>query len=602
MATESTDWAKATPRPPPDTSFGAPSPASTPPPDSRVGRPGGPAARRIRRASRIGRTLSVLSGLLPFVIAFLRDRRRWVLFGAPTQRSLEDHRHRADRLSAKVASLGPTFIKLTQLLSARADIIPEPYLSAIGRLQDQVPADPPEDIILVIERELGTSVDSAFQEFDRDPVAAASLGQVHRARVDGREVVVKVLRPEVEHLVALDLDVSFRFLFWLNVLFPNHHVRALTGVVREFSHKVAQEMDFRMEAEHLAHFRETFRAERRVRVPHVLDRFTRRRVLVMERVSGTKVDRLHELIGSGRLSFTRMMETLTGVYLRMMMVDGFLHADPHPGNILVQEDGTIVLLDWGMVEQVPRWTRDHILGIALAVGREDLDGMISGMYHLGMISPEVSRGEIREAATEIMRVLDRFRTTNRGRIQEVVMRIFDTFYTWPLILPQELVYFFRAAALIEGIGFRYDPNFDGLTFMRGVVRQHRAELMRTTGREPVAVARNVLEEAQSTLRSLRDLVTRAEREELRVRMHPRDLALHERFLHLQARRVLLSIFATATALISSILYLALGNEWLLVAGLVLSLILFVLVFFIPAHLLENPLRHARGVRPQARDR
>jgi predicted unusual protein kinase regulating ubiquinone biosynthesis (AarF/ABC1/UbiB family) len=224
------------------------------------------------------------------------------------------------------------------------------------------------------------------------------------------------------------------------------------------------------------------------------------------------------------------------------------------------------------------------------------------MYHLGMISPEVSRGEIREAATEIMAVLGRFRTTNRGRIQEMVLQIFDTFYTWPLMLPQELVYFLRAAVLLEGIGFRYDPNFDGLTFMRGLVRQHRAELMRTTGREPVAVARSFLEEAQTTLRALRDLVTRAEREELRVRMHPRDLAVHERFLHLQARRVLLSIFATAAALISTILYIAISNEWLLVAGLVLSLILFVLVFFIPAHLLENPLRHARGIRPHDRER
>ena len=546
--------------------------------------------------------MTVFLGLAPFVMAFLRDRRRWLLFGAPARRSREDHQRRADRLTSTVASLGPTFIKLAQLFSARADIFPEPYLFSIGRLQDQVPADLPQDIIRVVEQELGIPVDAAFQEFDRTPVAAASLGQVHRARLDGREVVVKVLRPGVEQLIALDLDVSFRILFWLNVLFPNHHVRALTGVVREFSHKVRQEMDFRMEAEHMARFRQTFRTEPRVRVPDVLESFTRRRVLVMERVAGTKVDRLHPLFEAGQLSFHHVMETLTGLYLRMMMIDGFLHADPHPGNILVQDDGTIVLLDWGMVEQVPRWTRDQILAIALAVGREDLDGMISGMYQLGMISPEVSRSEIREAATEILAVLERFRTTNRGRIQEMVMQIFDTFYTWPLILPQELVYFLRAAALLEGIGFRYDPDFEGLSFMRRVVRQHKAEILRTTGREPIAVARNLLDEAQTTLRSLRDLVTRAEREELRVRMHPRDLAVHERFLHLQARRVLLSIFATATALITSILYIALSSEWLLGAGLTLSLILFVLVFFIPAHLLENPLRHARGIRPHERER
>ena len=568
------------------------------PSDARVG----PPARRVRGSGRLGRSLVVVVRLLPFVTSFLRDRRRWVLFGGPAQRSADHHKRRAERLTATLASLGPTFIKLAQLLSARADIFPEPYLSAIGRLQDQAPPDPPGDILRVLENELSLAVEDAFQEFDRSPMAAASLGQVHRARVDGQEVVVKVLRPGVEELVALDLDISFRVLFWMNILFPNHHVRALTNVVREFSHKVKEEMDFRMEAAHMNRFGETFRADRRVRVPAVLECFTGRRVLVMELVQGTKVDRLHPLFESGRLSFHQVMETLNGLYLRMMMVDGFLHADPHPGNILVQDDGTIVLLDWGMVEHVPRWIREQILNVALAVGREDLDGMINGMYQLGMINPEVSRGEIREAATEIMEVLEQFRTTNRGRIQEIVLQIFDTFYTWPLMLPRELVYFLRAAALLEGIGFRYDPNFDGLSFVRGLVRAHRAEIMRATGREPVAVAKSVLGEAQATLRSLRDVVGRAEREELRVRMHPRDLALHERFLHLQARRVLLSIFATATALISSILYIAISNEWLLAAGLTLSLILFVLVFFIPAHLLENPLRHARGIRVHERER
>src|SRR5690606_24929061 len=155
--------------------------------------------------------------------------------------------------------------------------------------------------------------------------------------------------------------ISFRLLFWLNVLFPNHHVRALTNVVREFSHKVREEMDFRLEAEHMLRFQRTFRSERRVRTPDVFERYVRRRVLVMEYCRGTKIDRLHPLFASGRLTFQEVMETLTGMYLRMMMVDGFLHADPHPGNILVQDDGTILLLDWGMVVEVPRWTRESIL-------------------------------------------------------------------------------------------------------------------------------------------------------------------------------------------------------------------------------------------------
>ncbi len=546
---------------------------------------------------RLSRSYRVVTRLLPLVVGFLRDRRRWILVGRPARRSPEHHLRRAKRMADSLGRLGPTFIKLAQLLSARADIFPEPYLTEIRKLQDQVEANPTEDIVKVVEGELGKPVREVFESFEAEPIAAASLGQVHTARLGGREVVVKVLRPGVEELVATDLDISFRLLFWLNILFPNHHVRALTGVVREFSAKVREEMDFRREAENMRHFRETYRSEFGVRIPEVMEDYTRRRVLVMERLRGTKIDQLQEAFQSGRLSFRTTMESLTGLYLRMMMVDGFLHADPHPGNLLVQDDGTLVLLDWGMVVEIPRWTRESILNVALSVAREDLDGITSGMYKLGMISPEVSRGEIREAALEIMRIVDRAQTTSQERLQELVQELFDTFYTWPLILPQELVYFFRAGVLLEGIGFRYDPNFNGLHFMRGVIRRYRGDILRTTGKEPAQLAKSLVDEAQTTLRSLRELVSRAEREELRVRVHPQDTQGQERFLLLQARRILLSVFATATALITSILFISIRSYWLLAVGLMSSLIMFVLVFFLPSHLLENPLRHARGIRP-----
>jgi predicted unusual protein kinase regulating ubiquinone biosynthesis (AarF/ABC1/UbiB family) len=418
--------------------------------------------------------------------------------------------------------------------------------------------------------------------------------------VEGREVVVKVLRPGVEEEVALDLDISFRFLFWLNILFPNHHVRALTNVVREFSVRVREEMDFYQEAENLTSFGKTFGGERGIKVPEVLEAFTRRRVLVMEYCPGTKVDSLQERFERGELDFPGFMRNLTGVYLRMMMVDGFLHADPHPGNIVVQESGRIVLLDWGMVLRVPRWTREAILNLSLAVERENLDGTINGMYQLGMISPEVSRGEIREAAIEIMKIVERARGSSRERIQEIVQQIYDTFYTWPLLLPQELVYFFRIAVLLEGIGYRYDPGFDGLGLVRKVVGDFRPEILKTVGREPVSMARDMLMEVQTTLRTVREILVRAQREELRVRLHPRDVQSQERALLLQTRRVLLSIFATGTALITAILFLSVRSYWMLAVGFLASLFLFVLVFLIPTHLLENPLRHARGIRPDDR--
>ena len=546
--------------------------------------------------SRLGRSFKVVRTLSPFVVAFLRDRRRWVALGGPRTLSAEQHAVRARRLVDAIAGLGPTFIKLAQVFSARADILPEPYLSEVSRLQDAVPPVPVEGIERILEEELEMTIAAAFTSFDREPLASASLGQVHRARVGEEEVAVKVIRPGVEELIALDLDISFRILFFLNVLFPNHHIRAVTVVFREFERRIAEELDLREEAGHTEHFRLLFAEDPRVRAPRVLEQFSRRRVLVTEFVHGTKVDRLRGEFDAGRLSFASLMDTLLETYLRMMVVDGHLHADPHPGNILVQSDGTVVFLDFGMVVRVERTTRDRILRIALSAAREDPDGIINGMYELGMIDPEISRAEIREAAIRIMEILQTARKLGHRRVQEMVQEILDTFYAWPLVLPQELVYFFRATALLEGIALRYDPAFNGLNAAKPVIDRLKGEILMGPGREPVAAARDALGQAEHALRALYDLVGRAEREELRLRAHPRDVLQYERFAGLMVRRILLGLFASVMAVVSTLIFVAVGSWAILAVGNLLALALFLIVLVIPKHLLENPLRRARDVR------
>ncbi|MGH7501254.1 MAG: ABC1 kinase family protein [Longimicrobiales bacterium] len=546
--------------------------------------------------NRWRRGFAILSRLTPFIFAFVRDRRRWLLFGGPALRSPQQHERRAQRLTETIAELGPTFIKLAQVFGARADILPEPYLSNISRLQDQVPPDPFESIERVLIEELGQPPREVFASFETEPVAAASLGQVYRARIDGQPVAVKVLRPDVEALVAADLDISFRLLFLLNVLFRNHHVNALSNVVREFGVRVREEMDFRLEAANIERFHRHFEQDRRVRAPRVHDTFTRRRVLVMEWVDGERIDRLTERFANGSLDFGELMRSLIETYLRMMLVDGFLHADPHPGNILVAPDGTLVFLDWGMVVQLDRSARDAILRTALAAGRNDLDGMINGMYALGMIDPVISRAEIRDAAVEILSIVERVRELSARRVQEMVQEIMDTFYTWPLMLPRELVYFFRAAALLEGIGYRYDEAFNGLEVARSVIRRMRNELLQATARAPREIALGVMDEVRTGFAAVRDVLARAEREEFRVRIHPRDVNHAERFVQLQVRRILLGVFALTIALITAITFLAVRNIWLLFGGLAISLVLFLVLLFLPVHLLENPLRHARTIR------
>ncbi len=539
------------------------------------------------------RALVIFGRLLPFVLAFMWDRRRFLVLGRPRRRDAERHRLRAERLTRALAELGPTFIKLAQVFAARADILPEPYLSAIATLTDQVPPLPPGVAERVVREELGRDVGQVFGRFEPEPLAAASLGQVHRASYAGREVVVKVLRPGVEELVGEDLDVSFRILFLLNLLFPNHRTRAITAIVSEFSKRIRDELDFREEARNAAMLRRNFQNEPRVVVPEVVTELVTRRVLVLEYVEGTRIDRLHERLASGELDLQRLVETVVDAYIKMMLEDGVFHADPHAGNLLVDTQGRLVLLDFGMVLQVERDTRRRLVETVLAAARQDVDGVINGFYELGILDPDVDRGTVRDAAQSLMAVSLKDETSPR-QIQRLVEQVLNTFYEWPLMLPSNLVYFGRAGVLVEGIGLRYDPNFNALAMARPVLDRSAKRLIRgVLEQDPRTRVTDWTQEAFTLARTLRDLVRRVERDELRVRWHPRDTLELQRFLAQQVRRALLALFAFTVAVIASVVYLATRRLEVLVLGLLIAFGMFFVIFLLPTHLFQNPLRFRR---------
>ncbi|MGI8497228.1 MAG: ABC1 kinase family protein [Gemmatimonadaceae bacterium] len=539
------------------------------------------------------RALVVFWRLSPLLIAFLRDRRRWLLFGGRRATTTAQHQHRARRLTETIAGLGPTFIKLAQVFASRADILPEPYLTEVGQLTDRVPPLPLSEIEEVIAREFGRPAREVFADFDPAPLAAASLGQVHRARIEGRDVVVKVLRPGVEELVSVDLAAAFRILSFVNVLFPNHHTRAITTIVSEFAKRIDEEMDFREEARNAVLIRANFIDDARVLVPEVIEPFTRQRVLVLEYMEGTKIDRLHDQLARSGLSLQSLLETIIEVYVQMMLVDGIFHADPHPGNLLVTLDGRLVLLDFGMVVRVEKETRVRLIQTIIAAVRQDVDGVIAGFYELGILDPEVDRGTIRDAARALMKIA--FTPDAKPRqIQRIVNEIMATFYRWPVMLPSELVYFGRAAALVEGIGMRYDPQFNSMQVATPVIARMKGQLLSTAlGGDSPKVLTDWLADLAGVARELRDVLRRTGRDELRVRAHPRDVMEMQLFIARQTRRLLLSVAAAATAVVGALLYLVNHNLLILLLCLGGAGSLFVLVLLLPSHLLSNPFRHQR---------
>jgi predicted unusual protein kinase regulating ubiquinone biosynthesis (AarF/ABC1/UbiB family) len=424
------------------------------------------------------RALVILWRLGPIVVSFIRDYRRWIVGGGPVVRTPEFHERRAARLVAQIAQLGPSFIKMAQLFATRADLLPEEYVAALSTLTDQVPPVPREAVDRQIHEAYGRSPSELFERFDDMPIAAASLGQVHRAQWNGQEVAVKVLRPGVEELVKKDMAIAKPLLHWLERRFPNAHLRNAGNVIEEFSQRVWEEMDFVHEAANATEVRANFEGNPRIAIPHIIPGLVRRRVLVMEFMEGVRVDRMTAHPGDALGDPRGVVSSVMELYLQMMMVDGLFHADPHPGNVLVAPDGRIVLLDFGMVVRVPRELRWHLVQTVFAAIRQDVSGTVAGFRSLGVIAPETTDDAIMGLAERLFEIAHNERTM-RERMELLATEVVATMYNWPVQLPSEMVYFARTAALIEGLGVKYDPYFNPITFASPIAVRMRGRIMQS---------------------------------------------------------------------------------------------------------------------------
>ncbi|HVF57160.1 MAG TPA: AarF/ABC1/UbiB kinase family protein [Pyrinomonadaceae bacterium] len=280
---------------------------------------------------------------------------------------------KAEELATDLEAMGPTFIKLAQLLSTRADLLPPAYLEALTRLQDRVEPFSFGEVEQIVASELGIRVSKAFSEFESKPVAAASLGQVHRAVMrDGRAVVVKVQRPAIRERIAQDMEAMESIAEFLDSHTETGKRYDLKIMLNEFRKSLLRELDYRQEARNLSTFADNLRDFDRIVVPHPVDDYTTSRVLTMDYIQGKKITSLTPL---ARLELDGyvLAEHLFQAYLQQILVDGFFHADPHPGNVFLTDDNSIALIDLGMVGRVTPRFQDGLLRMLLAIseGRGD---------------------------------------------------------------------------------------------------------------------------------------------------------------------------------------------------------------------------------------
>ena len=426
------------------------------------------------------RTIFLLVRLLPFALSFARDRRRWLVRGAPATRTAEFHARRARRLAAVIPTLGPTFVKIGQVFSARPDVVPEPYLGELGALTDRVPCV----TFLEIEQELVAAydapVDEVFERFDRAPLAAGSLGQVYRARHQGRDVVVKVLRPGVEAVVAHDVRFVRRLLDVVERRWPHPQLRGVRVALDEFERRITAEMDFEQEAAYCRAIGRAFARNPRVVVPEVIEGMVRRRALVLEYVEGTRVDQIDPLVAAGRIDPERVVDEVIEAYIQMMLVDGIFHADPHPGNLLVRDDGALVLLDFGMVIEVDPVMRRQLVHTALAAVGGNADRVVEGFFALGIVEPGTDCEIIHRLVALLLEMTERGAAVDemQAALADEVMKLL---YDWPVVLTGEMTYFGRAVALIEGLGARHVHEFNPVRSLKPLLMKHRAAVLRALG-------------------------------------------------------------------------------------------------------------------------
>lgn len=409
----------------------------------------------LRRALR---GLRIWRSVLTLIVFLWWDGRAWTYRGGCTpERRMARQQQRARWLTAELLGLGSAFIKLGQLLSARPDVLPAGWVSELADLQDKVPPFSFDRAQAVLEEELGQRC-AEIIDLDQSPLGAASLAQVHRARLrSGRQVVLKIQRPGLEAVFRLDLEVMQQVAAVLQ-RHPNWgRGRDWVAMAQECRRVLLRELDFRTEAQYAARFRQQFLDDPRIRVPGVIWELSSRRVLCLDYLPGIKVNDRPALLAAG-IDPAAVAEIGAASYLQQLVRFGFFHADPHPGNLAVASDGSLIYYDFGMMGLLSEGLRRRLGSMVRAAAARDAAGLVLEMQAAGVIAADIDVGPVRR----LVRVMLKEALTppfSANVIDKLSGDLYELVYGQPFRLPVELIFVMRALSTFEGVGRSLDPGF-----------------------------------------------------------------------------------------------------------------------------------------------
>jgi predicted unusual protein kinase regulating ubiquinone biosynthesis (AarF/ABC1/UbiB family) len=391
----------------------------------------------------------------------------------PTDPSPSDPKARGQALARDLEQLGPTYIKLGQLLSTRYDILPEAYCDALARLQDSVEPFSFDEVERIVNSEVGLRISKAFSKFESVPIAAASLGQVHRASLpDGRDVAVKVQRPGIRKTVADDLEALEQVADWIDdhTEFGRRH--RLRAMLDEFRKSLVRELDYRREAQNLMTLGKNLEKFERIIVPTPIDDYTSSRVLTMEYVTGIKITKLSD-VAKLELPGKALADELFRAYLQQILIDGFFHADPHPGNVFVTDDGRVALLDLGQVGYIAPRLQEHLTQLIFAVSEGRSDDVVSYALRVSEKTPDFDEMGFARAVADLV-ATQQDRTLQQVEVGKIVLNILEASGRFGLIVAPELSMLGKALLNLDQVGYKLDPDFRP----NDAIRESAAEIMR----------------------------------------------------------------------------------------------------------------------------